>query len=52
MDGFSEVFTEFGVVTGSRGHRRWPDELKALIVAETLAPGAAVEVVAEIRARR
>lgn len=46
MDGLSEVFTKFGVVIGPRGHRRWPDELKALIVAETLEPGATVAKVA------
>lgn len=46
MDGLSEVFTKFGVVIGPRGHRRWPDELKALIVAETLEPGATVAGVA------
>ena len=42
MDGLSEVFTKFVVVIGPRGHRWWPDELKALIVAETWEPDATV----------
>ena len=42
MDGLSEVLTKFGVLVGPRGHRRWPDDLKAHIVAETLEPGATV----------
>ncbi len=46
MDALSEVFTKLGVVIGPRGHRRWPDELKALIVAETFEPGATVAGVA------
>lgn len=46
MDALSEVFTKFGVVIGPRGHRRWPDELKAMIVTETLEPGATVAGVA------
>lgn len=33
--------------TGRRRNRRWPDEVKARIVAETLLPGASVRAVAE-----
>ena len=35
-----------GVETSDSGHRRWPDCVKARIVAETLAPGATVNDVA------
>ena len=35
-----------GVTFSSDGKRRWPDELKARIVAETLLPGATVNAVA------
>ena len=46
MDTPSEFLTKFGVVVGPRGQRRWPDALKAQIVAETLEPGATVRDVA------
>ena len=34
------------MVVGPRRHRRWPDAVKAQIVAETLVEGASVEAVA------
>lgn len=44
MDGSTEFLSE--VIVGPRGQRRWPDEVKARIVAETLEPGATVNEVA------
>jgi len=46
MEHSTEVLIEHGVVIGPKGHRRWPDRLKAQIVAETLVEGATVNAVA------
>jgi len=46
MEHSAEVLIENGVVISPKGHRRWPDELKAQIVAETLVKGTTVSAVA------
>ncbi len=43
MDATMEVLTGVG---GGRRNRKWPDEVKARIVSETLRPGATVNAVA------
>lgn len=34
-----EVLRDYGVEIRANGQKRWPDEVKAQIVAETLKPG-------------
>ena len=46
MERSTEFLSNIDMVVGPRGHRRWPDAVKAQIVAETLLEGASVGAVA------
>lgn len=46
MECSTEFLSNIDMVVGPRGHRRWPDAVKAHIVAETLVEGASVGAVA------
>ena len=46
MEPSAEFLGEVEVLPAVKGRRRWPEELKGRIIAETLEPGASVTEVA------
>lgn len=46
MERSTEFLSNIDMIVGPRGHRQWPDAVKAQIVAETLVEGASVGAVA------
>lgn len=51
METMAEFLKSLGVVISEYGRRRWPDEVKARVVEETLLPGATVIAVGHPQCR-